>query len=361
MDEYLDYIDENSLITGCGGIENWLLCLSRELATRKGNEITVFCHCHRRHVSRDNVEFIPVNDMEREMQGRKFDNIIITRDMWDIVPILKRTDNSGNVFCQAHDIVMKHYKDEINFNFSLDMQYMNIRKYVVLSDFHKAMLQQYQGIPEDMIVKIGNGIDPNDFPPVDTDHEIDHGILWNSAYNRIPNILVESIMPEVRKEIPDFYVEMSSYLDNDIKTERKEFEKNENVRILGRLKRNDLLQKLKTHACWFNPGLFPENFCLSMIEAALSSNDVIMDLRNFGPADIMKPFVKETTLHTDFRNSSRFKESVMESAGRIVDSILNYHNPAHIERRNEIRKYILKKYTWKEIADEWIELFSHYE
>lgn len=359
-DNYLGYLDETSYFSGCEGIENWLLSLSREFAGRDDFEVTVFCKCRERHISKDNVEFIPVGDFKDELTARTFDNIIITRDLYDIIEILKNDDFSGNVFCQAHDIIMKHFGGELSFRCSKDMQYENIRKYIVLSDFHRRMLVSRQNIPEDKIVKIGNGINPDEFEGFERDHVIDHGILWTSAFNRSPEILTDYVLPEVRKEIPDFYVEMSAYLGSG---SIKNFEGKPGINILGKIDRKTLIDKMGNHACWFNPGTFPENFCIFMVEAAMCSCDIIMDLRNFGPADIMHPFVDTISLKKSEYSKSfdMFNDSIHEISGRIINSIEDYHAEDSIALRNNIRKYILKNFTWSKIADDWIKLFKEFE
>lgn len=366
-DLYLDYVDETSYETGCGGIESFMINTAREFALSPSYHVYVYCHCKELHdVESEDIKgmltYIPDTNFETDAGKIKFEHIIINRDACNIMPVIYKTDCCRSVFLQAHDVVMKN-TGGMNVNDLLKNDDGRIRKVVCVSEGHRQTVAWLNRIPYEFTDYIPQGLNPEDFKDISVNHSIDHSILWDSAFNRQPEILINLIAPIVRREIPDFKIEMCSYLEEETISK---FRNIDYVHVLPRLTHTELIKKLASHAVWYHPGTFLENFCISMVEAAACGDEIVMDLKNYSTGTVMRPFLGNITLHGKWINDSNCNSKeqkvnsdfIMESASRIIDAICHYHEKGRIELRKEIRNYVLGRYTWQRTVEKYKQLFN---
>ena len=363
-DLYLDYVDETSYETGCGGIESFMINTAREFALSPSYHVYVYCHCRELHdVESEDIKgmltYIPDTNFEADAEKIKFEHIIINRDACNIMPVIYRTDCCRSIFLQAHDVVMKNTGGP-SVNELLKNDDGRIRKVVCISEGHRHTVEQLNNIPYESTDFIPQGLNPEDFKDIQVNHEIDHTILWDSAFNRQLEILVYLIAPKVIEKIPDFRIEMCSYLGKET---INKFESKSYVSVLPRITHHQLISKLASHAVWYHPGTFPENFCISMVEAGACGDEIVMDLKNNSPGTVLRPFRKKLTLQSTWVNSRQSWPEhndcfIEESVKRIIDAIEHYHDPERIRLRKEIRKYVLGRYTWQRTVEKYKQLFS---
>ena len=363
-DRYLDYVDETIYETGCGGIESFMINTAREFALSSSYHVYVYCHCKELHNVEDDaikgvLTYIPDSDFESDAGKIKFEHIIINRDACNIMPVIYKTDCCRSIFLQAHDVLMKNTGGP-SVNELLKNDDGRIRKVVCVSEGHRHTVVQLNNIPYEFTDFIPQGLNADDFKDIPVDHATDHSILWDSAFNRQPEILINMVAPIVISKIPDFKIEMCSYLGQET---INKFEGISYVNVLPRITHHQLISRLASHAVWYHPGTFPENFCISMVEAGACGDEIVMDLKNNSPGTVLRPFMKKLTLQSTWVNSRQpWLEHndyfIEESAGRIIDAIEHYHDPERIRLRKEIRNYVLGRYTWQRTVEKYKQLFN---
>lgn len=197
-----------------------------------------------------------------------------------------------------------------------------------------------------MISIIPNGLDMSLFDSFSNRTSADHDIFWSSSYSRGAAILIDEIAPVVRQTIPDFNV-ILAYPEYC----KDKFMHHMPCKVLGPLRKRDLHNEMSKHACWWYPSTFDETFCITSVEAAMCGNDLILPLIN-GPATTFNEF-KSVSLTARYGEPGFIEESV----SRIVDSILNYADPAKIKLRNEIRQHLISYCSIQSVMQQFEKLF----
>lgn len=328
---------------GLGGSETWLIQISAELAKNPDYHIIVFCNCESWHFSEDGVEFVPLYLMPSRCKYQHFDAMIIGRlfDNFDmnINTIIKETNCCDNVYALAQDLCFWKINVEIDYIKNKD-EIDYIKKFFVLSDFHKQFFITQLHFPENRVVIIPDGVDLELFKDVDIfNNERDHGILWSSLYHRNFSIVADKIYPLVKKEIPDFKIYTCQYHENL----PEKYKDNEDIISLGSLSKKELYKERAKHPVFFYPNHIAETFCITVLEAAICGNDIVIP-NLYGPADILNPY-SDFLLPNDPKYFDN-EENCQNAANMIIDSILNYNTPHKVKLRNSIRNYIIKRFNW---------------
>ena len=367
---YNAYFNEESFETGCGGAETWVIQISKEFS-RKGYHVIVFSQYDDWFFFNSGVEYVPIYLFESRIQYQHFDYFIFVRSLDESYDMLVQYNDCRNIYVQSHDQFI--WKDGLyneKFNYNINNRFDKVKKYIALTEFHKEELMKFNNIPEDKIEIIGNGLDSEIFNEVDKlqKPKIDHSILWTSAFGRGGDILIECIMPLVRKIIPDFEVHICGYGDgvpDDIKN-------NPNVRFLGTLSKEDYYKEFRKHACWFLPCVVVEDFGICAGEAAMCECDIISPFKH-GMKDVCWPFIslkmnnEFNIIETDDYHYSTyqldmyeedFNRTCEEAAYKIVNSIMNYYNSGNIKIRRIFKDFIMKEHTWDKVTNKWINIFK---
>lgn len=158
--------------------------------------------------------------------------------------------------------------------------------------------------------------------------------------------MIDFVAPAVRQLIPDFKVRLCTPVYcKDVMTHTQP------VELIGHLSKTALVEEMKKHACWWYPSTFNETFCITSVEAALCGNELSLPLVN-GPVTMFRNFRQHVAMHNDTSNPELF---VRESATRIFNSIIHYHDPDRVEVRRKIRQHLLDNYSWDVVAPKFQE------
>ena len=360
--------NEQSFYTGCGGSETWVIQIAKEFQNR-GYHVMVFSQNNEWYVYESGVEYIPISFFENRIKVINFYAFIFVRSIDEYYKIFIENNDCKRIYVQSHDMFI--WKDGIyNEKFIYNNQYDRIHKYIALTNFHKEELHKYNNIPYEKIAVIGNGLDSDIFDEIDyyVDIKKDNSILWTSAFGRGGDILVNYIMPIVKKYIPDFKVYICGYGDGvpqDIKD-------NPDVIFLGTLNKKDYYKEFKKHKVWFLPCVVVEDFGICAGEAIMCDAHIVSPFLH-GMKDVCDVLICTKMNHNyniietgDYHygtyqlnmTDEEFNNANYEAANMIIDYIKNYDNKDRETIRKISKDYIMKTHTWKNVVDKWEMLFK---
>lgn len=323
-----------------GGSETWLVQISKEFANH-GHDVYVYC-LTKNEFKWCNVSFYPIDNFGKE----KFDFIILNRllSIGDINYIKTIYENklANHVYIQMHDLsITENYKlltrDEFNKKYS---KYLNFITLVALNDWHKNNTLLQYDFKNSMCAP--NGIVLDNFSELNTSEKDNH-ILWSSCEERGLDILVNDIYPLVKKEIPDFGIDIAGY--NEYSNNAY---KDKDIKYIGRLQKRELYNEMSKHKCWFYPGTFAETFCLTMLENVLCGNQIVSPL-TYG----MHPtigYAEELKMKNNFIDNKN--EAIKEAAEKIIEVLKGKTNNSSVY--NKVIEKIHKEYNWKNPVDIYI-------
>lgn len=323
-----------------GGSETWLVQISKEFANQ-GHDVYVYC-LTKNEFKWCNVLLYPIDNFGKE----KFDFVILNRflSIGDINYIKAIYENklANHVYIQMHDLsITENYKlltrNEFNKKYS---EYNNFITLVALNDWHKNnTLLQYNFKHS---ICSPNGIVLDDFLELNTS-EKDNRILWSSCEERGLDILINDIYPLVKKEIPDFGIDIAGYNNYSNNTYN-----DKDVKYIGKLTKRELYNEMSKHKCWFYPGTFAETFCLTMLENVLCGNQIVSPL-TYG----MHPtigYANEIKMQNNFIYNK--SSAILEAANKIIDILKNKSIIPDVY--NKVIEKIHKEYNWKNSVDIYI-------
>lgn len=338
---YNDTMNENGLYSGAlGGSETWAIQLA-EAFVRKNAEVTLVCPTPS-HLSVKGVLYINNTELGSLLKYHKFDLVIISRVVGNLLEIIDENKTSDNVFIQAHDVALYNY----NIN---PTDYKCFKGVSTLSAFHEKCLHDYHGIAWENMVRTGNGIDPKLFQNMDMT-PTNRRLLYSSEYKRGGSLLHDVIAPRIPDSGVDFA--FSSYAINEEVLDI--INNNEYSKFIGCLAKIDLYREMSQRYCWVYPTWFPETFCITLLENIMCENDIITYAK-FGMASVIEPFVNDISLkHSFYGTEEEFDLALDETVDRINESLDNHEKGQ--ELRMELKNYVLTNYTWDKIADKWLKL-----
>lgn len=333
--------DETYLDRALGGSETWTIQLS-DAFSKLGNEVWVINNCEISHTSRTGVNYISFSDLNR-LAGMKFDFIITSRMCRDCFRVFSYFKCSDCIFLHLHDPHPLDITDDIKAD-------PRLRQVVCLTKWHKHNVVENDGISENNVSIIPNGIDPILFDGMDVVKDHDNSILWSSCFDRGLKILVEDVAPIVRYKIPEFKVYCASYSQNSDEIANGLG----NIEYLHGLSKKDLYKEMYKHAVWFFPSINDETFCITAIENMMAGNNVVM-FPQYGTTeytDLIDP------LSMSFSSDSTYELACEEAAERIVGYIYNFNSEEQINMRKKAKGFVLENFTWDVTARKYIELFD---
>ncbi|MCM1217950.1 MAG: glycosyltransferase family 4 protein [Lachnospiraceae bacterium] len=367
---YRAKFEEESFETGCGGSDAWVIQVAKEFV-KQGYYVVVFCDTPNWKLTHSMVEYCHLDNLPLRCKLlQHFDYFIMTRCFYENIYNMVVELGCENIYLQSHDMFI--WNKELYYNKFIYQpnKYPYLKKFIALTDFHKWELQEYNQIPENMIEVIGNGLDSDILSKVENEPlpEKDNSILFSSVYTRGGDILVNYILPLVKKEIPDFKVRLCGYAD----VYPEDLKHNPNVEILGMLTKEDYYREFRKHKVWFLPCVVPEDFGLCVGDAVISGCEIVSTFKH-GMKDVCKPFVhlsmknefkvKETgkyhcSSYTLDMNEKDFNETCQEAANMIIDSIRNYDDEEKKKQRESFKKYMVETHTWEHVVNKWVDLFE---
>lgn len=343
-DDLVHEWDETALNEGIGGSETWAISVSSELS-KLGFYVIMFADCEH-HFSSDGVEYYSYKEFVSVCNKTRFDYFIVSR----FASIVSNTINCDNIFIIAHDnYILEAY------NLS-DLKLHLVSKIITLSTFQeKRLLEEYEGLTRDRFIRSGNGIDWGLYSDVDT-YEKKNKMVWSSDKSRGAKYLITKILPIVRREIPDFEIDVCSYADNCT----DDYFNVEGVNLRGRLSKADLAKLQKESKIWIYPnhGHFEdgtklgETFCITAVENAAAKNAIICAGKH-AFSDTLSGydgFVGDECFGFNewLMDESRLDEFAEKLARQAIELLKNEDERARLAN---LAYKICQKYTWKNITE----------
>lgn len=342
-----EIIGPNPMSGALGGSETWLMQISKEFVNN-GNVVDLYCN------TKNNFVFCGVNFIcEKEFIDTKeiYDFVILNRFFvkHDInyIDLVKYKKIAKHVFIQIHDLsfILGGGLLPINTDISKYNLCSDFVTIVTLNEWHKSNLfAQYPTLRNSDVICIPNGVDLSLFK--EHNFERDNRVLWSSCVERGLDILMNDVYPLVKKEIQDFGVDVAGYNDlSSIETEGKD------IKVLGRLTKEQLYEEMSKHKVWFYPGTFAETFCITMLEQFLSGAQIVSPFTygmrpTIGYADSIK-------MENVFKEPV-YKQAVQEAADKIIEILKGKQAP---EIYADIEKKIHEEYNWTYSVNSYI---THY-
>lgn len=341
-----EIIGPNPMSGALGGSETWLMQISKEFVNN-GIEVDLYCN------TKENFQFSGVKficDKEFLETQEKYDFVILNRffEKYDInyIDLIKVKNIAKHVYIQIHDLsfvlknqILKNVEDDLFFGVNSDFVTV-----VTLNEWHeKNLIAQYPQL-DGRTINIPNGVDLSLFK--EHNFERDNRILWSSCAERGLDILINDIYPLVKKEIPDFGVDVAGYNDlSSIETEGKD------IKVLGRLTKEQLYEEMSKHKVWFYPGTFAETFCITMLEQFLSGAQIVSPF-TYG----MRPTIgyADSIKMENIFAEPVYKQAVQEAADKIIEILKGKQAP---EIYSEIEKKIHTEYNWTNSVNLYV---NHY-
>lgn len=345
--------DERNLETGgIGGCEIWAIEISRRFE-KKGFHCKMFCDCETWHYDNYGVEYVPLEKFDYVCGVEHF-NMFITSRRTDI---LNDKIKSDKIFLMCHDPFVL-WCDDYD---SLNMKFID--KIAYQSDFQKRLLKEkYVGLNDSNFFKTFQAIDMGLYSDVDITTK-KNKMLWSSHKIRGAKILIEKILPMVRKEIPDFEIDVCGYVDDMSDT----YFNADGVNVLGNVSKSELVRIQKECKVWIYPnwGRFEdgrindETFCITAIENGMAKNALVLADRTCFSTTLngYDGFVGTEM----FGDRDIIEESEIDSFAKILaeQTIRILKDDEYCNSLADNAYELSKKYNWDDAAMTFIDEYNH--
>lgn len=344
--------DERNLYTGgIGGSEIWAIELAKQL-TKAGYICVIFGDPEKEHVTSEGITYIPMEFYDYYIERFEFDYFIASRR----INFLKRNIKSKKFFLMLHDpfiLDAEHIDDET---------LIKISAIFVQSDFQKRLLEEKYPELKKVEGKIRYTFQGVDKSWYESQMLKKNKMVWSSHKIRGSRFLIEKIYPKIKKEVPDFEIDVCGYAD-DVSDS---YFKQDGVNILGNVSKERLTQLQKESKIWIYPnfGLFEngkindETFCITAVENALAHNALILADRTC--------FSTTLNNYTGFVGTELFKDSdildnkYMEDFANVIaeQAIKLLKDESIRDQFAEDAYNICCNYTWENVAKTFLEQFD---
>lgn len=190
----------------------------------------------------------------------------------------------------------------------------------------------------------GNGINPEQFPPVQ-ERKNPFSCIYGSNYGRGLTILVE-IWPEIKKLFPQATLDIyygwkhwGALFPDEENMLRQKILPLSDVKEHGRVSHEDLHQAYAQASLWTYPCTKPEVFCITAIKAQYS-----------GAVPVV---LKSAALHETVPYG--FSCFQVEEYFETLKTAMEHAEKISVSERFKMRDFILNRWTWKKIADQYID------
>ena len=250
---------------GAGGSETWVVEIAAEFQ-RRGFHVIVFGNPPYWRFTAEGVEYVPRQYFKARIGYQHFDYFIFWRDIEKLSPDLPCSE----VYAIAEDMVLYH---------GGTLQFNKLKKVACLSDWAQEYLMKSQSIPLECLFKTFNPVPSELYKNADS-YVKKNKMVWSSTTLRAFPYFVKNVFPHIKEAVPDFTVDVCSYL----KTDTEDFAI-EGINFLGKLNKAQLAEKQKESKIWAYPNdgkyynghegfYFQETFCNTAVENGLAKNAV---------------------------------------------------------------------------------------
>ena len=298
--------DENNYLSGgIGGSEVWAIRTSDELA-KMGHDVYLFAFPEKPHISNTGVKYFQRRDFYFYSTHTDFDAIIISR----CLPVMIEKIRCNNIFIMAHDLEL------YNADLAIDLiKTGKIKKIFCLSEFHKqSLINRHPFLNENIFSYTRNGIDTWLYDKFDG-VEKKNKMLCSSGPYRQGIWIARNIFPLIKKEVPDFEMNLCHYYDSF----DNEVFKQEGINIIAQpgspISKEDLVREQCESKIWvysnnmiwdlgYATGYFNETFCITALEDAYAKCAIIAGKRS--------PFTETLSGYSHFVGENLYPNSLFE-------------------------------------------------
>lgn len=335
---------------GIGGSEIWQINLSRELSNL-GYRVINFNDCEKEIFDND-IKWYPFNHFSPFIEQNYIDYFISSRT----TDPFKSNIRADKTYVQIHDVWMLSPKDQV----FLD----KVDKFCVLSQWHLDFASNHHNIPKEKMAIMANGFNQNLFSDINVERS-PYRLHWSSSWDRgLDNVLY--LYPFIKDQIPELELHIfygvynwkeSCKKKNDQKGLDKIAQLEEAIKKLGifsygRVSQQKLAEEWMRASLWLYPSWFSETFCITAIEAQKAGVPVIANKYAgiittiddsgilLGNGDPWWPYTKEG------------RESFLNETVSILKNRDKWNYWSEKGKEN------CKKYSWKNVALMWQNLFK---
>jgi len=241
----------------------------------------------------------------------------------------------------------------------LDFDHNIVDHIVSPSEWNRQMFIRYHKVPEDKISVIPNGV-AEMFSYSD---EKTKSMIYTSIPYKGLEVLAK-VIPLVHKKHPDtkfkIFSSMSLYGDDqpdpyfDTYTLLKSFS---NVEYSEAIDRENLVQHYQEAAFFVHPNKWEETFCVSMIEAMrcgaypiITDIGALMEVAGQNNAQVVP--IEGNPTSKGYEVTDNFINNFAETCCLILDHY-DKDKSYHKQVSKRISDYVIEKYNWKIISDQW--------
>ena len=351
-----EFWNEESILThGGGGSETWAVQLAREFQ-RMGFHVIVFGNPQMWCFSLSGVEYLPKAMFTERIKYQHFDYFIFSRDVSALTPEL----SCPNVYIMSHDICL-HHADNYD-----ELKMDRVKKIAYLSSWHKWALSDWykHDFNDNDSFKTINGVDANYYSDVDT-YAKKNKMVWSSRSERGLRFLLDWVFPKIKKEVPDFEIDVCLYLDD---FNISPYINVNGINFLGKLGKEGLSQRQKESKIWIYPNLgfldsngapFQETFCITAVENGMAKNAILTSNLG-GISNTLEGYqyflgetvsIKKENCNGVIAGAENLLAYAEEIANKAVEILKN--NEIRTEYSNALYEKT-KKYTWHNAAITWL-------
>lgn len=332
-----------------GGSESGIVFMARELA-ELGSRVTVYSNCADPGTY-DGVEYRHHHAFYTDFRGRPWDVFIGFRSFepFLIGRVAPRMIYwTGDAFDQPAIRNLPHP----------DLQ-ANIDLHFCVSEWHRKTFIEAFGLDPDSVVATRNGFRTDLFPPSTGQARCwTNGVYSSTPFRGLEHLL--KLFPGIRQRDPrmtlDVYSGMKVYGWDDA-ADRKRFgtiydrANQPGVTLHGSVGQPTLIESLAGSGFLLYPNTFDETSCIAAIEAQAAGAVVITSDK----AGLRETVDKESGVRIGGDPSSA------EYQRRFVEAVtaLSRNRERHQAMSRSARERVRRLYSWRTIAEEWLDLFAH--
>lgn len=252
--------DENVLAEkGLGGSETACVEIARQLKLKTGSNVKVFQQRDKSEVMPSGVEYLPVDKLQHYFMRYKPKRHLAWRHATRLTP--------AKSYLFQHDLITPGAEF-----------YQNYDKALCLTEFHKRFEMDLQGVPEDKIALVSNGIDSDMISSLRDVKKIPGKIMFPSSPDRELDRTIE-IVKRVKEKVPEVKLHVFYGTGNmrkmGLEQEADRLDKlmkdnSDFVEYHGFVSKAELMRHWAEACVWIYPALFVETFAITALEAVAS-------------------------------------------------------------------------------------------
>ncbi|MDO8640930.1 MAG: glycosyltransferase [Nitrosarchaeum sp.] len=343
--------------SGMGGSETWAAELAKQFS-RAGFFTVIYCDFDIENINNIRIEddgeiYRHYSKIQDDFQYDCIDYLIASRtcDIFDLQNI-----HAINKYVMIHDIWLS-----IDSNY--DTRQWQVKKYAVLSDWHKQFVMGHHKISEDKIMMTSNGVDQSLYTRLAAENiKKKNKIFYSSSPDRGLLQLLQ-MFSKIREQVPDLelvvaygFFNWEAAIKNRGNPEQevqhlqtiKNLMNQPGVISAGRLSKIELARHQFESKAWIYPTAFWETFCITAVEAGLANCAILSSYL----AGLITTVNDAGILLQGENTSDEYQRQFIEIAVRLLTD--EAYRRMWAEKANK-RMLI---YTWEKSFQSWMNEFK---